>query len=106
MLKLANIKRKRGINYIKEVSKNGECIKTSINKIRECLPVEDFNEINVLLNEQQPKVEEYIDSFITGSVLIDEKFVIDDNFNKCQNVFCEIQLLLKKKLENIGEKIK
>ncbi len=107
MLKLANTKiLTRGINYIKEVSKNGENIKISINKIRESLPVEDFNEINVLLNEQQPKVEEYIDSFLTGAVLSDKKFVIDDDFNKCQQVFCEIQLLLKKKLENIGEKLK
>lgn len=106
MLKLGSIKRKRGVNYIKEVSRNGESIKTSINKIRESLPVEDFNEIKVLLNGQQVKVEAYIDTFITGAVLIDEKFIIDDNFNKCQQAFCEMQLLLKQKLEKIGEKLK
>lgn len=106
MLKLGNSTRKRGTNYIKEVSQNGENIKISINKIRESLPVKDFTEINELLNSQQQKVEKYIDSFITGTVLVDEKLVIDDNFNKCQQTFCEMQLLIKKKLENISEKLK
>ena len=106
MLKLGNSARKRGTNYIKEVSQNGENIKTSINKIRDSLPVEDFKEINELLNSQQPKVEAYIDSFITGAVLFDEKLVIDDNFNTCQQTFCSMQLLIKKKLENISEKLK
>ena len=106
MLKLGNRTKKRGINYIKEVSQNGENIKTSINKIRESLPVEDFNEIKKLLNLQQSKVEAYIDSFITGAVLVNEEFVIDDDFNMCQQAFCEMQLLIKKKLENIGEKLK
>lgn len=106
ILKLANIKSKRGTNYIRSISKYGESIKTSINKIRESLPVEDFNEIKLLLNDQQAKVEEYIDSLITGTVLIDEKLLIDDDFNMCQQIFCEIQVLIKKKLELISEKLK
>lgn len=106
MLKLGNGLRKRGTNYIREVSQNGESIKASINKIRESLTVEDFKEINDLLNSQQPKVDAYIDSFITGSVLVDENLIIDDDFNKCQQTFCDMQLLIKKKLENISEKLK
>lgn len=106
MLKLANSARKRGTNYVKEVSQNGENIKISINKIRDSLPVEDFKEINDLLNSQQPKLERYIDSFITGAVLVDEKLVIDDDFNTCQQTFCNMQLLIKKKLENISEELK
>lgn len=106
MLKLGNITRKRGTNYVKEVSQNGESIKTSINRIRECLPVEDFKEINELLNSQQPKVEAYIDSFITGAVLVDETLIIDDDFNKCQQTLCDMQLLIKRKLENISENVK
>ena len=31
---------------------------------------------------------------------------IDDDFNKCQQTFCDMQLLIKKKLENISEKLK
>lgn len=106
MLKLGNSFKKRGTNYVREVSQNGANIKASINKIRESLPVEDFKEINDLLNSQQPKVEAYIDSFITGAVLVDEKLIIDDDFNKCQQTFCDIQLLIKKKLENVSEKLK
>lgn len=106
MLKLANGTKKRGTNYIREVSQNGESIKTSINKIRECLSVDDYKDINELLNSQQIKVEIYIDSFITGAVLIDEKLVIDDDFNKCQQTFCNMQLLIKRKLENIIEKVR
>lgn len=59
MLKPGNNTRKRGKNYIKQVSQYGENIKASINKIRESLPVEDFKEINELLNSQQPKVKVY-----------------------------------------------
>lgn len=106
MLKLGSTTKKRGTNYIKEVSQNGENIKASINKIRESLTVEDFIEINELLNSQQSKIETYIDSFITGAVLVDEKFVVDDNFNICQQTFCDMQLLIKKKIESIGEKLK
>lgn len=105
MLKLASAKRTRGTNIVKEVSKHGESIKSSINKIRECLPVEDFYEIQGILDSQQLRIEMYIDSFITGSVLVDENFVIDDNFSKCQQKFCEMQLLIKKKIENISEKL-
>ena len=105
MLKLSNNTRKRGTNYIREVSQNGEYIKTSINKIRESLTVDDCKEINELLNSQQIKVDVYINSFITGAVLVDEKFVIDDDFNKCQQAFCDMQLLIKRKLENIADKV-
>lgn len=106
MLKLSNNTKKRGTNYIKEVSKNGEIIKNSITKIRENIPVKDWNDINKLLDSQEIKVEAYIDSFITGSALVNDKLIIDDNFNKCQQKFCELQILLKKKIEDISEKLK
>ena len=105
MLKLANITKKRGTNYIREVSHYGESIKSSIDKIRESLPVDDCKEINELLNSQQIKVDTYINSFITGTVLVNEKFVIDDDFNNCQQTFCDMQLLIKRKLENIADKV-
>ncbi len=68
------------------------------------MPVEDYKKIQELLNTRELKVEEYIDSFITGEVLVDDKFVSDDKFSKCQNKFYEIQLLLKKKLEELSQK--
>lgn len=106
MLKLSSNTRKRGTNYIKEVSRNGEIIKNSITKIRENIQVKDWQEISQLLDSQEIKIETYIDSFITGSVLVNNKLVIDDNFNKCQQKFCDLQVLLKRKLEDTSEKIK
>lgn len=87
LLKLANRTRKRGTNSVKEVAKYGENIKKSISKIRENLPVEGYKEIQGLLNTRELNIEEYIDSFITGEVLVDEKFVSDTKFTKCQKNF-------------------
>ena len=106
VLKLAGNGKKRGTNYSKELSAYGESIKNSINKIREALPASKCKEINTILTSQGLKVEQYIDSFITGTVLVDEKLVIDDDFNQCQEMFCKIQLELKTMVEDIGERLK
>ncbi|PKM53575.1 MAG: hypothetical protein CVV00_11840 [Firmicutes bacterium HGW-Firmicutes-5] len=106
MLKLSNIIKRRGVNYEKEVSKNGEGIKKSLNKIRESLPVDYCKEINVILNSGETKIELYIDGFINGEVLVDGNFIIEKDFNNCQEAFREIQLFIKKKLENLSEKLK
>ena len=76
-----------------------------MNIIRENLSVKDFGKINNLLNSQQYKVNIYIDSLITGSVVVNNKFVIDD-FNICENKFYDMQLLIKKKLEDTSKKLK
>lgn len=106
ILKIVSEPIKRGKNYRKEVKANGEIIKRSINKIREDLTVKDNKEVNELLDSENLKVEIYIDSFITGSVLINKDSIIDDDFYKCQDIFRELQLLIKGKLEDIGEKLK
>lgn len=95
MLKLSNII--KGVEeYEKEVSKNGEGIKTSLNKIRESLFVDYCKEINVILNSGETKIELYIDRFINGEVLVDGNFIINEDFNNCQETFREIQLFIKK----------
>lgn len=97
----------RGNSYINnKVSLYGENIRKSIDKIRESLEVEDFKEINKILNSPQLKIDTYIDSFISGSVIVGERFVVDDKFNKCQQAFYDMQLLIKVKIENVGEKLK
>lgn len=106
MLKLGNSRIKRGVNYSKGVSKNGEGIKTSLNKIRGSLPVDYCKEIDGILIAEEKKIELYIDSIITGEVLVNESFIIDENFNNCQEAFREIQLFIKKKLEKLSEKLK
>lgn len=74
ILKLASkLDKCRGTNLVKEVAQNGEKIKKSVSIIRESLSVEDYEEIQELLNSRELKIEEYIDSFITGKVIEDEK---------------------------------
>lgn len=106
MLRLANVRNRRGINHINEICQNGQQIKISINKIRENMAVKDFEEIKKILNSDELKVEMYIDSFITGSVLVDNELIIDDKFNLCQEKFYEMQSLIKMKLEDISENLK
>ena len=106
MLRYAVPEGRRGVSYKGEICKSGEKIKQSIIKIREYLSVEDSKEINNLLVQQEFKVEKYIDSFITGDALVEGKFVVDENYTNCQNVFYEMQLLLKERLEDLDRKIK
>lgn len=106
LLKLGGSIKKRGVNCLKEVIEHGVIIKKSITKIRESLNVQDYNDINELINSQEIKVEEYIDSIITGAKVTEERFIIDADFNLCQQKFNEIQLLIKKKLEDVSEQIK
>jgi hypothetical protein len=107
LLKLSNSTfKKRGVSNIREISRIGENIKTSLNKIRDSLPASDVENIGILLNSRHQRAEEYIDSFITGTVLVDENIVIGNDFNSCQQKFYDLQLLLKRRLEEIAEKIK
>ena len=106
ILRLANPRTRRGINYVKEIAKNGTEIQSSITKIRENMSVEDFEEIKKILNSDELKVERYINSFISGSVLLNNELIIDSDFNLCQEKFYEMQTLIKKKLEDTEEKLK
>ena len=106
ILKLANTTRpQRGINLSKQLEAHGETIRESINVLREKLSVEDFRLIEGQLISKEMKVEMYIDSFISGAVLDDGKLVIDDRFNRCQQKFYNIQQILKKRLEEVEEKL-
>ena len=70
------------------------------------MSVEDFEEIKKILNSDELKVERYINSFISGSVLLNNELIIDSDFNLCQEKFYEMQTLIKKKLEDTEEKLK
>lgn len=106
ILKLANTTRpQRGINLSKQLEAHGETIRESINLLREKLSVEDFRLIEGQLISKEMKVEMYIDSFISGEILDDGKLVIDDRFNRCQQKFYNIQQILKKRLEEVEEKL-
>lgn len=105
MLRLSNSKLMRlgTRSYYEQVCKNGESIKASIDKIRENMSVEDYKDVKELLNSQELAVNQYIDSFITGSIFVNNELKIYDNFNICQKKFSDMQLLIKQKLENYNE---
>lgn len=106
ILKLSNpVKQQRGINLAKQLGTHGESIKSSINTMREKLSVEDFKDVKTKFTSYGLNVESYIDSFISGSVLIENEFAVDGRFHSCQQVFYDIQILLKTKIERIEEKL-
>lgn len=106
ILKLSNTsKPQRGVNVSKQLAVYGESIRESINVLREKLSVEDFKSIEGQLLSKEIKVEAYIDSFISGMILNDGKLMIDDKFNRCQQKFYCIQQILKKRLEEVEEKL-
>lgn len=106
ILKLANTARsQRGTNLAKQLATHGEGIRDSINVLREKLSVEDFKLIEGQLSSREIKVEAYIDSFISGDILTEGKLAIDYKFNLCQQKFYNIQQILKKRLEEVEEKL-
>ena len=73
--------------------------------MREKLSVEDFNDVKKLFSSHEMQVESYIDSFISGTVLIQGRLEIDEKFNSCQQIFYDIQQLLKKKIETVEKNL-
>lgn len=106
ILKLSNpAKQQRGTNLAKQLETHGESIKTFINIMREKLSAEDFNDVKKLFSSHEMQVESYIDSFISGTVLIQGRLEIDEKFNSCQQIFYDIQQLLKKKIETVEKNL-
>lgn len=106
ILKLANTARpQRGINLPKQLAVYGESIRDSINVLRDKLSVEDYELIKRQLSSKELRVDMYIDSFISGTILNDGKLELDDRFNRCQQKFYDIQQILKKRLEEVEEKL-
>lgn len=100
LLKLSNsVTKQRGLNFVKQVAAHGESIRSSINIMREKLSVEDFEDVQKFLLSPEIQVEIYVDSFISGTVLCEGKFEINEKFNLCQKAFYDIQQLLKIKIE-------
>ena len=92
ILKLANTARpQRGINLPKQLAVYGESIRDSINVLRDKLSVEDYELIKGQLSSKEMRVDMYIDSFISGTILNDGKLELDDRFNRCQQKFYDIQ---------------
>lgn len=106
MVKLSTSRKIRGVNIEVQSAGNAAQVRESISRIRDSLTAEDAKEVSDMLKSQKLHVEKYIDSFISGAALVDGKVIIDDDFYTCQQVFTDMQLLLKKKMEAMEEKNK
>lgn len=108
MLKLSNSRiMKKGVSILfKQVCSYGEEIKKSLDEIRKVMPTKDFKEIEKLLDSQEIEIVKYVSTFIQGTIIVDEKLVIDDNFHLCMKKFSEMHTLIKEKLETQSEKLK
>ncbi|WP_394897705.1 hypothetical protein [Clostridium butyricum] len=108
MMKLSNGKlMKKGVaTLFKQVCSYGEEIKKSLDEIRKVMPTKDFKDIEKLLDSQEIEIVKYVSTFIQGTIIVDEKLVIDDNFHLCMKRFSEMHILIKEKLEAQGEKLK
>lgn len=106
MVKLSTSRKTRGVNIEAQSADNASQIRESIGRIRDSLTAEDSKEVSDILKSQKLHVEKYIDSFISGTALVDGKVIIDDNFYTCQQIFTDMQLFLKRQMETIEEKNK
>lgn len=106
LLKLSTSRKIRGVNIEAQSADNASQIRESISRIRDSLTAEDSKEVSDMLKSPTLHVEKYIDSFISGAALVDGKVIIDDNFYTCQQIFTDMQLLLKRKMEAMEEKNK
>ena len=106
-LKLTNPKiPQRGTNIPRVVSQYGEDIKTSVSVIKEKLTTDDVEKIEAILQKSTINISRYIDSIIACATLKDGKFVLDDDFNKAQEAFYEVQKYLKSRSERLEDTIK
>lgn len=107
LLKLTNPKiPQRGTNIPRVVSQYGEDIKTSVSVIKEKLTTDDVEKIEAILQKSTINISRYIDSIIACATLKDGKFVLDDDFNKAQEAFYEVQKYLKSRSEKLEDTIK
>lgn len=107
MIKFENpLRTKRGANPLKLASENAELIKNSLNKVRQSSTVEDYHLIQKLLNSKETNVELYIDSIIKGSAFPDGNIIWKDDFYACQQIFNDMQIQIKRSLDNIQERLK
>lgn len=98
LVKLASPKQDRGVNIQKEISNKGVAIRDSVDRIREMLSVEDYEEVEKILCSDTIDVDKYINSIVTCDKMLDNKFTMDEDFYNAQKAFHEMQKLLKHKI--------
>ena len=98
-------KKVRGTNYDKEISDCGKKLGEHYQIIERDLPARYYDKLREILCKDDFNFIKYINSFISGDVLMSEGLDHDD-FAKCQDRLYLLQKFLKEEREKIEEKLK
>lgn len=103
---LANEEISRGKNVDIEVADCGDRIKASINEIRKSMYDKEYNDVIELLDSENKELMRYVDSLISGGVVNNNKFIVNDEFYMCQSKIDKLQELIKRRFDIVSEKLK
>ena len=79
---------------------------TSINEIRKSMYDKEYNDVIELLDSENKELMRYVDSLISGGVVNNNKFIVNDEFYMCQSKIDKLQELIKRRFDIVSEKLK
>ena len=106
ILKLSNTMLARGKNISKMVSEQGQIINKALIRIKELESFADNKKIDAILKTKDFNAQDYINSLISGKVICDGTICIDNEYTNCYQIFENLQLFLKQRMEEQEEKLK
>ena len=106
ILKLSNTMLARGKNISKMVSEQGQIINKALIRIKELEGFADNKKIDAILKTKDFNAQDYINSLISGKVICDGTICIDNEYTNCYQIFENLQLFLKQRMEEQEEKLK
>lgn len=106
ILKLSNTMLARGKNISKMVSEQGQVINKALIRIKELEGFADNKKIDAILKTKDFNAQDYINSLISGKVICDGTICIDNEYTTCYQIFENLQLFLKQRMEEQEEKLK
>lgn len=106
ILKLSNTILARGKNISKMVSEQGQIINKALIRIKELEGFADNKKIDAILKTKDFNAQDYINSLISGKVICDGTICIDNEYTNCYQIFENLQLFLKQRMEEQEEKLK
>ena len=106
ILKLSNTMLARGKNISQMVSEQGQIINKALIRIKELEGFADNKKIDAILKTKDFNTQDYINSLISGKVICDGTICIDNEYTNCYQIFENLQLFLKQRMEEQEEKLK
>ena len=100
---------KKGFSVENAIRDYGTKLSGNLNEIMSAIPTEYSNEFQKLQKDGTFILEQYINSFIDGSAIVEEnerKTLQRASFDKCQERLRAMQMFLKRKIAEEEEKLK